>query len=101
MPRPAELLAGIDAILDAARATGELRSDVTAEDIAASLIDIFTVARPPERDARASRLPNILMDGLRPAPEPPICRVPSTNARARLTLVLGRHQRRHHLWLVR
>ena len=47
MPRPAELLAAIDAILDAARATGELRSDVTAEDIAASLIGIFTVARPP------------------------------------------------------
>jgi AcrR family transcriptional regulator len=64
----AELLAAIDAILDAGRATGELRSDVTAEDIAASLIGIFTVARPPEHDARASRLLNILMDGLRPAP---------------------------------
>jgi len=33
-----------------------------------SLIGIFTVARPPEHDARASRLLNILMDGLRPAP---------------------------------
>ena len=64
----AELLAAIDAILDAGRATGELRSDVTAEDIAASLIGIFTVTRPPEHDARASRLLNILMDGLRPAP---------------------------------
>ena len=63
-----ELLAAIDAILDAGRATGELRSDVTAEDIAASLIGIFTVARPPEHDARASRLLNILMDGLRPTP---------------------------------
>jgi AcrR family transcriptional regulator len=63
----AELLAAIDAILDAGRATGELRSDVTAEDIAASLIGIFTVARPPEHNARASRLLNILMDGLRPA----------------------------------
>ncbi len=50
------------------RGTGELRADVTAEDIAASLIGIFTVARPPEHDARASRLLNILMDGLRPAP---------------------------------
>jgi AcrR family transcriptional regulator len=64
----AELLAAIDEILDAGRATGELRADVTAEDIAASLIGIFTVARPPEHDARASRLLNILMDGLRPAP---------------------------------
>jgi hypothetical protein len=63
----AELLAAIDAILDAGRATGELRSDVTAEDIAASLIGIFTVARPPD-SARASRLLNILMDGLRPTP---------------------------------
>jgi AcrR family transcriptional regulator len=62
-----ELLAAIDAILEAGRATGELRADVIAEDIAASLIGIFTVARPPD-DARASRLLNILMDGLRPAP---------------------------------
>jgi AcrR family transcriptional regulator len=63
-----ELLAAIDEILTAGRATGELRADVTAEDIAASLIGIFTVARPPEHDARAGRLLNILMDGLRPAP---------------------------------
>ena len=64
----AELLAAIDEILHAGRLTGELRADVTAEDIAASLIGIFTVARPPEHHARASRLLNILMDGLRPAP---------------------------------
>jgi AcrR family transcriptional regulator len=63
-----QLLAAIDDILDAGRATGELRADVTAEDIAASLIGIFTVARPPEHDARATRLLNILMDGLRRAP---------------------------------
>lgn len=60
-----ELLAAIDGILDAGRATGELRADVTAEDIAANLIGIFTVARPPEHGARASRLLNILVDGLR------------------------------------
>ena len=64
----AELLAAIDDILNAGRVTGELRADVSAEDIAASLIGIFTVARPPEHHARASRLLNILMDGLRPAP---------------------------------
>ncbi|MBV9921731.1 MAG: helix-turn-helix transcriptional regulator [Pseudonocardia sp.] len=63
-----ELLAAIGDILTAGRTTGELRADVTTEDIAASLIGIFTVARPPEHDARASRLLNILMDGLRPAP---------------------------------
>ncbi|GAA2697330.1 TetR/AcrR family transcriptional regulator [Actinoplanes palleronii] len=61
----AELLAAIDQILGAGRATGELRADVTAEDIAASLIGIFTVAPPPEHEARASRLLNLLMDGLR------------------------------------
>jgi len=49
-------------------ATGELRVDVGAEDIPASLIGIFTVAHPPEHDARASRLLNTLMDGLRSTP---------------------------------
>ncbi len=63
-----ELLAAIGEILNAGRATCELRADVTAEDIAASLIGIFTVARPPGQDARANRLLNILMDGLRPGP---------------------------------
>lgn len=63
-----ELLTAIKMILDAGLATRELRDDVTAEDIAASLIGIFTVARPPENEARASRLLNILMDGLRTAP---------------------------------
>ncbi len=61
-----QLLTAIDDILNAGRATGEIRVDVTAEDIAASLIGIFTVAHPPEHNARASRLLNILMDGLRP-----------------------------------
>jgi hypothetical protein len=62
-----ELLAAITEILDAGRAAGDLRSDVTAEDIAASLIGIFTVASPPEHEAQAARLLNILMDGLRPS----------------------------------
>ncbi|WP_433087999.1 TetR/AcrR family transcriptional regulator [Dactylosporangium sp. CA-052675] len=64
----AQLLAAIDAILGAGRATGELRTDVTAEDIAAGLIGIFTVARPPEHRARAGRLLTIMMDGLRTTP---------------------------------
>jgi len=62
-----ELLAAITEMLDAGRAAGDLRADVTAEDVADSLIGIFTVAHPPEHHARASRLLNILMDGLRPA----------------------------------
>lgn len=61
----AELLAAIGELLEAGRVTGELRADVTAEDIAAGLIGIFTVARPPKHRARASRLLDILMDGLR------------------------------------
>ena len=62
-----ELLAAITEMLDAGRAAGDLRADVTAEDIAASLIGIFTVAHPPEHQAQAARLLNILMDGLRPS----------------------------------
>jgi AcrR family transcriptional regulator len=62
----AELLAAIDTMLDAGRAAGELRVDVTAEDVAAALIGISTVAPRPDHDARAGRLLDLLMDGLRP-----------------------------------
>ena len=65
-----ELLAAITAILDAGRAAGDLRADVTAEDIAASLIGIFTVAPRPGQEARAGRLLDLLADGLRPAGRP-------------------------------
>jgi AcrR family transcriptional regulator len=61
-----ELLTAITEILAAGRAAGDLRADITAEDIAANLIGIFTVAPPPQHQDRASRLLNILMDGLRP-----------------------------------
>ena len=61
-----ELLEAITSILDAGRAAGDLRADVTAEDIAASLVGIFTVAGQPPNQAQASRLLNLLMDGLRP-----------------------------------
>jgi len=61
-----ELLGAITELLDAGRAAGDVRSDITAEDVAASLVGIFTVAPPPEQRERASRLLNILSDGLRP-----------------------------------
>jgi len=61
-----ELLAAITTILDAGRRTGELRTDVTAEDIATSLIGIFTVAHQLGHQARTGRLLDLLMDGLRP-----------------------------------
>jgi len=60
-----ELLAAITTILDAGRAVDDLRRDITAEDIAASLIGIFTVAPKSQREALASRLLDLLMDGLR------------------------------------
>ncbi|GAA3794315.1 MULTISPECIES: TetR/AcrR family transcriptional regulator [Amycolatopsis] len=62
-----ELLGAIDEILDAGRASGQLRGDVPAEDIAAALIGIFTVAGSPGHKAMADRLLNLLMDGLRPS----------------------------------
>jgi len=61
-----ELLAAIATILEAGRAVDDLRQDVTAEDIAASLIGIFTVAPKSQREALGSRLLDLLMDGLRP-----------------------------------
>ncbi|MFC4244947.1 TetR/AcrR family transcriptional regulator [Gryllotalpicola reticulitermitis] len=58
-----ELLAAISRILDAGAATGELRSDVSAEDITASLLGTFTVAG--KRREQAGRLLDLLIDGLR------------------------------------
>ena len=64
-----ELLGAIDDILEAGRASGELRADVPAADIAAALIGIFAVTSSPEHEAMAARLLDLLMDGLRaPAP---------------------------------
>jgi AcrR family transcriptional regulator len=62
----AELLEAITTILQAGRAVGDLRADVTAEDIAASLVGIFTVVGKPGHQARARRLLDLLVDGLRP-----------------------------------
>jgi AcrR family transcriptional regulator len=61
-----ELLAAVTTILDAGRVAGDLRPDVTADDIADSLIGIFTVAPRPGHEAKAGRLLDLLMDGLRP-----------------------------------
>jgi hypothetical protein len=63
-----EPLEAITTILDAGSAAGDLRADTSAEDIAASLIGIFTVAGTPARHTQAERLLNLLMDGLRPPP---------------------------------
>ena len=64
-----ELLAAITTILDAGRAAGDLRADVSAEDISASVIGILTVVGKSGQRAQADRLLNLLMDGLRPPAE--------------------------------
>ena len=61
-----ELLAAIDTILDAGRAAHDIREDVSAEDVAAGLIGIFTVAPKPQRQDLADRLLSFFADGLRP-----------------------------------
>lgn len=59
------LIAAIEDLLSAGHTAGELRTGVTAEDVAAHLIGIFTVAPLPEQADRADRLLGILMHGLR------------------------------------
>lgn len=60
-----ELLTAISAILDAGVEAGDLRPDVTAEEVSASLIGIFTVAHQHGTAVDADRLLDILLDGLR------------------------------------
>ncbi|SDG07988.1 transcriptional regulator, TetR family [Lentzea fradiae] len=62
----AALLAAIGTILDAGRVAGDLRPDVSADDLADFLIGVFTVAPRPRDEAKAGRLLDLLMDGLRP-----------------------------------
>lgn len=61
-----ELLSAIATILDAGSAAGVLRADVSPEDIAASLLGIFTVAGKAAQRPQARRLLDLLMAGLRP-----------------------------------
>jgi AcrR family transcriptional regulator len=61
-----DLIAAIDGMLRAGQAAGELRTDITAEDVAAHLIGIFTVAPLADHADRADRLLGVLMHGLRP-----------------------------------
>ncbi len=65
-----ELLAAIASVLDAGRTAGDLRPDVTAEEVAAALIGIFTVAHQSGPAVTADRLLDILLDGLRPPGRP-------------------------------
>jgi AcrR family transcriptional regulator len=58
-----ELLAAVTSILDAGSAAGDLRSDVTADDVAAAILGIFAVTSG--RREQAGRLLDLLVDGLR------------------------------------
>ncbi|MFJ9425204.1 TetR/AcrR family transcriptional regulator [Streptomyces sp. NPDC101249] len=60
------LLDAISAILAAGRTAGDLRPDVTPEEIAAALIGLFTVTHQSGHAVTADRLLDILLDGLRP-----------------------------------
>jgi AcrR family transcriptional regulator len=60
------LVAIMRAFLDAGSAAGDIRPDVEAVDVAASLAGILAVAGAPEQREQATRMLNLLMDGLRP-----------------------------------
>jgi AcrR family transcriptional regulator len=62
------LIATIATILEAGIAAGEIRPDASADDVAASLLGILTVAGASDQKAQAGRLLDLLMDGLRPRP---------------------------------
>lgn len=59
-----ELLAAIDKILAAGRAAGDIGAHATAEDVAAGLIGIFSVAPITSNSEQAARLLDIFMSGL-------------------------------------
>ncbi|GAA3454297.1 TetR/AcrR family transcriptional regulator [Dactylosporangium matsuzakiense] len=59
-----ELLAAIDKILAAGRAAGDIGTHATAEDVAAALIGIFTVAPITSRAEQAARLLDLVMLGI-------------------------------------
>lgn len=63
-----EMRAIVKALIKAGAGSGEVRDDVDAEDIVASLAGIMAVAGAPAQRDQAGRLFDLLMDGLRTAP---------------------------------
>jgi AcrR family transcriptional regulator len=66
-----EIVATIGAMLAAGTAAGELRGEVEAEDVLASLAGIMAVAGTADRREQAGRLFDLIMDGLRASPAQP------------------------------
>ena len=60
-----ELLGAIAVILDAGQIAGDIRTDVTPEDVATSLLGILSVAGRPQQRPQAARLLDLLRDGIR------------------------------------
>ncbi|MDO3706058.1 helix-turn-helix domain-containing protein [Micromonospora sp. C28SCA-DRY-2] len=59
------LIAALTRLLDAATAAGAVRADVRAEDVLAGLSGVSLAAGEPAQREQASRLLDLLMDGLR------------------------------------
>lgn len=60
-----QMLSAITALLDAGHASGDLRRDVTAEDVAAALVGMLLLADQRHGRAGAAKLLDVLADGLR------------------------------------
>ena len=60
-----QLLAAIESMLAAGRAAGDVRDDVQADDVADALLGILSVLGPAPDPARAARILDWLVDGLR------------------------------------
>ena len=63
-----ELLSAIATLLEAGAAAGEIRPDISAEDLAAALLGVLAVCAKRGQREQAERLLDLLMDGLRPQP---------------------------------
>jgi AcrR family transcriptional regulator len=59
------LVTSIESLLEAAAASGAIRSDVDADDVLVGLSGVALAAGEPARRAQAGRLLDLLMDGLR------------------------------------
>ncbi|HTJ71420.1 MAG TPA: helix-turn-helix domain-containing protein [Actinospica sp.] len=63
-----ELSAAVQPLLDAGAAAGTLRADVRAQDVVVGSVGIFSVCALPEQRDQATRLLDLLFDGVRTAP---------------------------------
>ncbi len=60
-----QILTAVGSILAAGRAAREIRQDADPADITAALIGVLSVTGAPAQNAQASRLMDLIMDGLR------------------------------------